>query len=64
MKMNLIVWFVFIPLEQKANLNHVKSLQNKEFIWYHKSVKALFIIYADFSSVILKIRRCENDTEN
>ena len=52
-----IVWFVLIPLEQKANVNHIKSMWNKilEFNQYKKSDKALFNTYADLECLIEKI---------
>ena len=62
-----IVLIVFISLGQKANLNHLKICENKdfcnvampsedtkrlEFNQYCKSGKAPFIIYADLESLI------------
>ena len=46
-----------IPLEKKANVNHIKSMWNKilEFNQYKKSDKAPFNIYADLECLIEKI---------
>ena len=48
-----VVWIVFMRLEQKANLNHIKSMWKQRFLWPYefnhcwKSDKALSIIHAD-----------------
>ena len=71
---------MFILLEQKANLNHIKKLcENKgfcnvavpsedtkilEFSQYRKSDKAAFIIYTAFECLIEKIDGCKNNPEN
>ena len=65
-----IVWIVFIHLEQKTNLSHIKkSMKIKifctvgmspeknmilEFIQYLKSARVPSIIYADLESLIKK----------
>ena len=74
-----IVWIVFIILEQKTNLNHIRVLENKdfckvimpsedtkmlEFKQYQISDKAPFIIYANLECVIEKIDRSINNPGN
>ena len=62
-----IVWVVFIPLQQKNNLNHIKKYVEikiftmpsedtniLEFNEYQKSDKAPFIIYADLEYTLHK----------
>ena len=73
----LIVWIIFICLEQKTNLNK-KACENKdfcgvimasedtrilEFNHYLKSDKTLSIIYADLESLIKRIDRCKDNSE-
>ena len=71
---------MFILLEQKANLNHIKKLCEKkdfcnvavpsedtkilEFNQCQKSDKAAFIIYTALECLIEKIDGCKNDPEN
>ena len=72
-----IVWIVFIPLEQKANLGHIKKYKNfcnvimpsedtkiLEFNEYKKSDKTSFIIYADIECIMEKTDGCKNNLEN
>ena len=72
-----IVYIVFIPLEQKANLNHTKkyvkikifiimsSRYTKiiEFNQYQKSDKAPFTIYEHLQYIKGKIDECKNNRE-
>ena len=61
----VIVWIVFIRLEQKTNLNYIKKyvkikmflmifLKILEFNQYQESDKIPFIIYANLESLIKK----------
>ena len=75
-----IVQIVFIPLEQKTNLNRIKKFVKAkifcyviipsedtkilEFNQYQKYDKALFIIYADLDCIIKKTDGCKNNPEN
>ena len=76
----LIGWIVFIPLEKKKNLNHIKkyvkikifcnTIMSSEdtkilgFNQYQKSDKAAFFIYADLEGMIEKIDACKNNPGN
>ena len=75
-----IVWIVFIPLEQKTNLNCIKKIcENKDFCnvvlpWedtnilefnqYRKFAKLLFVIYADLECITENIDGHESNNEN
>ena len=74
-----VLWIVFIPLEQKINLNLLKLCKNEdfcgvvmpsekeiilEFNQYMKSHKMSYIIYADIESLIRKIDGCANNLEH
>ena len=77
--MIIIIWIVFIRLEQKNKLeSHKKLCENKRFSnvfipfedtkilgfsQYHKSDKAPFTIYADLESLIGKIDGYKNNLE-
>ena len=59
----IIVQIVFIHLEQKTNFNFVKVCDNKDFCNTVMPDKALFIIYADLESLIVKIDGCKSNLE-
>ena len=77
--MDFIFLIVFIPLEQKTNLNCVKMWESKDFCnvimsfedtkilelsQYQKSDKAPFIIYAYLECITEKIDGCKINIEN
>ena len=72
----MAIFIVWIPLEQKTNLNYIKKVcGNKDFcnivmpsenikileiIHYKKYDKAIFIIYADLNCLREKIDGCKS----
>ena len=67
--MVFIVWIIFICLEQKAGLQHIKNyVKIKIFVilwclFKTSSDKSSFIIYADLKSFIKKLDGCKNNPE-